>query len=211
MDDLDSHEPAAISPICLLTSVDCICFQHPAQYDLYKAPESFHEALACLDVEVWHAAMHCELDSLEECSTFEQTTLPSNCKGISLHWCYAYKFNPDSTIIKGKEKAHLVAQGFSQCLEDYGSTYSPAAKITSIHITLTYAAYNDFEIMSFDVETAFFHAKLSTVIFCKHITGFPEPDSSTVLHLLITLYGLHQSSYKFYMLLCKLMIHIGMM
>ena len=64
--------------------------------------------------------------------------------------------------------------------------------------------------MSFDVKTAFLHAKLSTVIFCKQIPGFPEADSSTVLHLLVTLYGLKQSLYKFYMLLRKLMTCLGM-
>ena len=64
--------------------------------------------------------------------------------------------------------------------------------------------------MSFDVKTAFLHAKLSTIIYCKQIPGFPEADSSTVLRLLVALYGLQQSSYEFYMLLRKLMIRLGM-
>jgi len=46
MDNLDSHEPEAFSSFCLLTSVDCLRFQHTPHYDLCKAPESFHEALA---------------------------------------------------------------------------------------------------------------------------------------------------------------------
>jgi len=104
----------------------------------------------------------------------------------------------------------LVSQGFSQRPEDYGSTYSPVAKITSIRIALAYAAHHDLEILSFDVKTAFLHAKLSTVIFCKQIPGFPEADSSTVLHLLVALYGLRQSSYEFYMLLRRLMTRLGM-
>ena len=54
--------------------------------------------------------------------------------------------NPDGTIIVGKEKARLVAQGFSQRPEDYSNTYSPVAKITSIHLVLTYAAHYDLEI-----------------------------------------------------------------
>ena len=190
MEDLDSHEHDAISSFCLLTSVDRLRFQRPYQYDLRKAPESYHEALARPDAQVWHAAMRRELDSLEERHAFERTTLPSDRKAIGLRWCYAYKFNPDGSIIKGKEKARLVAQGFSQRPEDYGSTYSPVAKITSIRIALAFAAHNDLEIMSFDVKTAFLHAKLSTTIFCKQIPGFPEADSSTVLQLLVTLYGL---------------------
>jgi len=210
VDDLNSLEHDAFASFCLLTSVDHLCFQQPLNFDLHKALESYHEALACPDADVWRAAMHRELDSLEERKAFERTTLPSNCKAIGLLWCYAYKFNLDGTIIKGKEKAHLVAQGFSQRPEDYGSTYSPVAKISSIHIALAFAAHNDYEIMSFDVKTTFLHAKLSTVIYCKQIPGFPEAKPSTVLCLLVALYGLCQSSYKFYMLLHKLMTRLGM-
>ena len=103
-----------------------------------------------------------------------------------------------------------MAQGFSQRPKDYGNTYLPVAKMTSIQIMLAYVAHGDLEIMSFDVKTAFLHAKLSTVIFCKQIPGFPEADSHTVLRLLVALYGLHQSSYEFYMLLFKLMVCLGM-
>jgi len=88
-------------------------------------------------------------------------------------------------------------------------TYSLVAKITSIHIVLAYAAHHDLEIMSFDVKTAFLHAKLSTVIFCKQIPGFPKADPTLVLRLLVALYSLHQSSYEFYILLHSLMTCIG--
>ena len=144
-------EDKAISFLCLLTSVDRLRFQRSRHFDLRKAPESYHEGLARPDVDVWQAAMRRELDSLEERHAFERTTLPSDRKAIGLRWCYTYKFNPDGSIIKGKEKARLVAQGFSQRPEDYSSTYSPVAKITSIRIALAYAACYDFEIMSFDV------------------------------------------------------------
>jgi len=36
------------------------------------------------DANVWKAAMHRELDSLEERHAFEQTTLPLDRKGIGL-------------------------------------------------------------------------------------------------------------------------------
>jgi len=58
--------------------------------------------------------MHHELDSLEDQHAFEQMTLPSSHKAIGLHWVYGYKLNPNGSIIKGKENARLVAQGFSQ-------------------------------------------------------------------------------------------------
>jgi hypothetical protein len=103
-----------------------------------------------------------------------------------------------------------VAQGFSQCPEDYGNTYSLVAKITSIRLLLSYATHHDLEIMSFHIKTTFLHAKLSTTIFCKQIPGFPEADSHMVLHLLVALYGLRQSSYEFYMLLLCLVVRLGL-
>ena len=132
--DLSSHEDNAFSSFCLLTAVDHHHFQRPQNFDLWKSSESYYEALAWLDADVWHSAMCCELDSLEECKAFEWTILPLDQKALgNLWWCYAYKFNPDGSIIKGKEKACLVAQGFSQWPEDYSSTYSPVVEITSIH------------------------------------------------------------------------------
>ena len=76
--------------------------------------------------------MQRELANLEDQHAFERTILPPAWKAIGLRWCYVYKYNPDGSIILGKEKAHLVAQGFSQHPEDYGSPYAPVAKMTSI-------------------------------------------------------------------------------
>ena len=89
-------------------------------------------------------------------------------------------------------------------------TYAPVAKITSIQTILAYANHRDYELMSFDIKTAFLHMKLTLDIYCKQIPGFPEADPHTVLHLLVALYGLWQSSYEFYMLLLKIMTHLGL-
>ena len=154
--------------------------------------------------------MQRELTSLEDRHAFERTILPPGRKAIGLRWCYVYKYNPDGSIILGKEKARLVAQGFSQCPEDYGLTYAPVAKMTSIRTILAYANHRDYELMSFNIKTAFLHAKLSLDIYCKQIPGFPETDPHTVLRLLVALYGLCQSSYEFYMLLLKIMTCLGL-
>jgi hypothetical protein len=64
--------------------------------------------------------------------------------------------------------------------------------------------------MSFDVKTAFLHAKLSYLLYAKQIPGFPEADPDTVLQLLVALYGLRQSAYEFYTFFLKLLIRIGL-
>ena len=65
--------------------------------------------------------------------------------------------------------------------------------------------------MSFDVKTAFLHAHLPYDIFVKQIPGFPEADVSTVLRLLVALYGLKQSSYEWYKLLSSTLATIGLL
>jgi hypothetical protein len=154
--------------------------------------------------------MRRELDSLEERKAFERTFLPSGRKAIGVRWTYDYKYHPDGSIIQGKEKARLVAQGFSQRPEDFGETYAPVVKLSSVRILLAFANHFNLEIMSFDVKTAFLHARLPHDIFVKQIPGFPEADPSTVLRLLVALYGLKQSSHEWYKLLSTTLANIGL-
>ena len=210
VDDLALHEHNAVINYCLLVSLNSQCFTRSHVFDLSKAPEYYHEAVSHPDADVWKVAMQRELTSLEDRHAFERTTLPQGQKAIGLRWCYMYKYNPDGSIILGKEKAQLVTQGFSQQPEDYGSTYAPVAKMTSIWTILAYANHCDYELMSFDIKIAFLHTKLTLDIYCKQIPGFPEADPHMVLHLLVTLYSLRQSSYEFYMLLLKIMMCLGL-
>ena len=174
----------------------------PRTYDLLKPPDSYHEACARPDAPIWRAAMECEMDSLCSCNVFEPCVLPTGRKPIGVRWVYAYKYNPDGTIICGKEKARLVTQGFSQRPEDFDETYAPVAKMTSICIILAFAAVNDLEIMASDVKTAFLHCKLRSDIYCCPIPGQMSLTApNTILCILVTLYGLCQSAYEFYMLL----------
>ena len=91
--------------------------------------------------------------------------MPKDHKAIGICWTFSHKYNPDGSIKCSKEKARLVAQGFSQHQGiDFAKTYAPVVKFTSTWIILTYANYHDLEIMSFDVKTAFLHAKLNYLL-----------------------------------------------
>jgi len=181
-------------------------------YDPEKAPNSYNEAIARPDKDVWLAAMQWEKDSLKQRGAFEWVTLiPKDHKAIGVHWTFIHKNNPDGSIKRGKEKARLVAQGFSQQEGvDFAETYVLVVKLTSTWIILTYANYHDYEIMSFDVKTTFLHAKLNYILYAKQIPGFPEADPHTVLRLLVALYGLRQSTYEFYNFFLKLLIRLGL-
>ena len=124
--------------------------------------------------------------------------------------CHNTKYNPDGSIIRGKEKGRLVAQGFSQRPEDFDETYAPVAKMTSIRIILAFAAANDLKIMASDVKTTFLHCRLQKNFYCKQIPGYPLSDPKHVLHLLVALYGLRQSAFEFYNLLWRCFTSLGM-
>lgn len=186
----------------------------PQSYDLSKAPETSREALDRPDAEVWKAAMDREVGSLEEMNAFEEADLPPGRKAIGLKWCFDIKMDSDGKRIHGKEKARLVAQGFSQRPEDYNKTYAPVAKMISIRIILAWAAVHDLEIYQFDCKTAFLHAQIPATkeIFGNQIPhyGLGIKKCHRVLRILCALYGLRQSAYEFYMLLLSLLLGLGL-
>jgi hypothetical protein len=55
-----------------------------------------------------------------------------------------------------RNKAHLVAQGFSQ-VEDlyFGETFVPVARLKTIRILLAFAASKEFKLYQMDVKSAF--------------------------------------------------------
>ena len=85
-------------------------------------------------------------------------SLPAGWKAIGIHWVFTHKFSPKGNIIQGKEKAHLIAQGFSQCPDNYGETYTLVCKLMSVHIILAYSAHADLGVFQFDAKLAFLNA-----------------------------------------------------
>ena len=151
-----------------------------------------------------------ERDSLAEMGAFEEVDLPMGERTIGLKWVYDYKTDVDGKIIKGKEKARVVAKGFNQRPGQFDETYAPVARMASVCILLAWAAIRDLDIYQFDCKTAFLHAKIRHPIYCRQIPGFPPLDSKKALRILVALYGLRQSSFEFYSLLSSLLLDLGM-
>ena len=72
--------------------------------DLLKPPESYHEACSRPDASVWRAAMDREVDSLHARNAFEPASLPRGRKAIGVRWVFAFKYHPDGSILRGKER-----------------------------------------------------------------------------------------------------------
>jgi hypothetical protein len=79
---------------------------------------------------------------------------------------------------------------------DYGATFTPTVKISTICLVLAIAARNDLELNVWDVVSTFLNPVLEQEIYMQQIPGFPLDDPSKVLLLLKILYGLKQSSHE---------------
>ena len=67
-----------------------------------------------------------------------------------------------------RHKARLVAKGFSQVEGiDYTETFSPVAKMNSIHLVLSLATSFKWEVHQMDVKSAFLHGYLHEEIYME--------------------------------------------
>jgi hypothetical protein len=73
-------------------------------------------------------------------------------------------------------KARLVAKGFHQQPKiDYGETYSPVIKLTTVHIVLSLAIFAGWSIQQIDIQNVFLHGTLSKDVFMTQPPGFQHP------------------------------------
>ena len=85
--------------------------------------------------------------------------LPKGRKLVQCKWVYLTKHVVNGTI--ERYKARLVAKGFSQVEGlDYSETFSPMAKMNSIHLVLSTVASRKWDVHQMDVKCAFLHGDL---------------------------------------------------
>ena len=154
-------------------------------------PLTFTEAQNSSESELWKTAMDKEIRSLKENQTWELERLPNGRKAIDTKWIYKRKLNADGSV--DKFKARLVAKGFRQKAGvDYGNTFSPVAKMSTIRMMTSVAANENLSLTQFDVSTAFLYGDLEEKIYVKQLTGYDD-GTGRVCRLKRSLYGLKQS------------------
>ena len=106
-------------------------------------PQKVHEALEDVD---WLEAMHDELNNFECNKVWQLVPRPKeNHNVIGTKWIFKNKQDGDSVVVRNK--ARLVAQGYSQVEGiDYGETFAPVACLESIRMLLAYASHHDFKL-----------------------------------------------------------------
>eukprot|EP00253_Pinus_taeda_P016109 PITA_16109 len=152
--------------------------------------------------------MNEEYRSLLENDTWDLVPLPKGCKLVRCKWVYRTKYGPDGKV--DKHKARLFAKGFSQVEGiDYTETFSPVAKMNSIHLVLSLAVSLKWEVHQMDVKSAFLHGDLHEEIYMEQPVGFVQTDSSLVCRLKKSLYGLKQAPWAWYAKMDSFLLESG--
>ncbi|GJW54420.1 retrovirus-related pol polyprotein from transposon TNT 1-94 [Tanacetum coccineum] len=121
---------------------------------------------------------------------------------IGSKWVFSNK--KDEHGITTKNKARLVAQGYSQ---DYDETFAPVARMEAIRIFLVFAIYMNFKVYQIDVKSAFLNGKLKEEVYVKQPPGFESSEfSDYVCKLDKAFYGLKQAPRAWYETLSTFLI-----
>jgi hypothetical protein len=99
-----------------------------------------------------------------------------------------------------KNKAHLVAQGFSQVEGlDFRKTFAPVARLEAIRFLLAFAASKGFKLYQMDVKNAFLNGVIQEEVYVRQPLGFENPKyPDRVYKLSKALYGLKQAHHAWY-------------
>ena len=169
-------------------------------------PFTFDEAMHSEDRELWIRAMQEELNSIEQNQTWRLVDRPQNARPIGVKWVFKIK------RVNGRVryKARLVALGYAQRPGiDFGETYAPVIRVSTVRILLSIAATLDMEIIQFDVSTAFLNGSISEEIYLQQPPGFND-QSGRVCRLQRGLYGLRQSPRAWNKRFNRLMLKCGL-
>lgn len=159
----------------------------------YPIPMTMDQAMRHHDRHLWFNAVWKEYGSLIDLNVFKEHNgpLPPGMKAVDTKLVFDIKRNQDNQIEKWK--ARLVARGFSQREGiDYVETYAPTASPKSERMIFTISAMEDYEIVNFDVNTAFLYADIVEELYVLSPPGFPT--KCKYLRLLKALYGLKQAA-----------------
>ncbi|PNX81977.1 retrovirus-related Pol polyprotein from transposon TNT 1-94, partial [Trifolium pratense] len=181
-----SSSPGTLYPISSFHSLDHLSSSHSVytmSLTQHTKPRTYNEACKS---EHWIQAMNSELEALARTGTWKIMDLPPNVKPIGSKWVYKIKHKSDGTI--ERYKARLVAK---------------------VRMLLAIASIKGWFLHQLDVNTAFLHGDLQENVYMKIPDGVRCNKPNQVCKLLKSLYGLKQTSRKWYEKLTSLLFREG--
>ncbi|GJX22753.1 putative ribonuclease H-like domain-containing protein [Tanacetum coccineum] len=157
----------------------------------------------------WIEAMQDELLQFKLQKVWTLVDLPNGKRDIGTKWVYRNKKDERGIVIKNK--ARLVAQGYTQEEGiDYDEVVAPVSRIKAIRLFLAYASFKDFVVYQMDVKSAFLYGKSEEEVYVCQPPGFEDPDfPDRVYKVEKALYGLHQAPRAWYETLLTYLLDNG--
>ncbi|GJW69891.1 putative ribonuclease H-like domain-containing protein [Tanacetum coccineum] len=200
MNNLDAFLPVSPIPTTIIHK------DHPVEQiirDLTSAPQTKrmknnlkeHGLFSLIE------AMQDKLQQFKLQKVWTLVDLPNGKRAIGTKW--VYKNKKDERGILLKNKARLVAQGYTQEEGiDYDEFVASVARIEAIRLFLAYASFKDFVVYHMDVKSAFLYGKIEEEVYVCQPPGFEDPDFLDkvfkVYKVEKALYGLHQAPRAWY-------------
>ncbi|GKB92372.1 putative ribonuclease H-like domain-containing protein, partial [Tanacetum coccineum] len=128
---------------------------------------------------------------------------------IGTKWVFRNKQDERGIVVKNK--ARLVAQGFTQEEGiDYDVVFAPIARIEAIRLFLANASFIGFIVYHMDVKSAFLYGTIDEEVYVFQPPGFEDPQfPDKVYKVEKALYGLHQAPKAWYETLSTYLIKNG--
>ncbi|GJZ36124.1 putative ribonuclease H-like domain-containing protein, partial [Tanacetum coccineum] len=157
----------------------------------------------------WIEAMQDELLQFKLQKVWTLVNLPYGKRAIGTKWIYKNKKDERGIVVRNK--ARLVAQGYTQEeIIDYDEVFAPVARIEAIRLFLAYASFKDFVVYQMDMKSAFLYGKIEEEVYVCQPLGFEDPEfPDRVYKVEKALYDLHQAPRAWYENLSTYLIDNG--
>jgi hypothetical protein len=134
---------------------------------------------------------------------------PRGVNIVTGKWVFHHKFHADGTL--DRFKVRWVLHSFTQQAGiDFGETFGPVVKPTTIHTVLSLGLSHHWPIYQLDVKNAFLHATLTETVYDEQPTGFTNSAHlDYVCCLNKSLYGLKQAPRVWYSRFASHLLSIG--
>ncbi|GJT91928.1 putative ribonuclease H-like domain-containing protein [Tanacetum coccineum] len=175
----------------------------------FLSQEEPKKVIQALKDPSWIEAMQDELLQFKLQKVWTLVDLPNGKRAIGTKWVYRNKKDERGIVIKNK--ARLVAQGYTQEEGiDYDEVFAPVARIEAIRLFLAYASFKDFVVYQMDVKSAFLYGKIEEEVYVCQPLGFEDLDfPDRVYKVEKALYGLHQAPRAWYETLSTYLLDNG--
>ncbi|KAL0849649.1 hypothetical protein ABMA28_013903 [Loxostege sticticalis] len=153
-----------------------LCSSLSSELDI---PESYSEAISSENTNSceWKQSIEDELQSHAKNNTWSIVEKPEKERLIGCKWVFRIKEGESAPLFKSR----LCAKGCGQKQGvDYTETFSPTVRYDSVRVLLSEAAQHNFEMMQFDVKTAFLYGDVQENIYMKPPEGLDVPPNMLI-------------------------------